>query len=513
VGQQAGTESGGSHNAVSSDGSKIFFTAPDPVGPEGSPGCWVPGTAPEVNPPQLYMRLDGSSTVDVSAPNAGVVDPTGIHAAVYVGASVDGSKVFFLSKGELTADDKWHAPELYEYDTLTSTLTRVSRGESGDAEGAVDFVPAVSDDGSTVYFTAHGQLAPSVPTLETGQVYLYRYDTLTEQTTYITRVLANDYPLHFSETIARLWAGLALPQAERGAKEVGGSTHANWYTTADGQYLVFGTSQNITGYDSTKAPGVECHNFYSGIGAPEKCVELYRYSAADNNIVCVSCGLPGVPTVDNAQFDEQAPLDPAGPGPRPISEDGGYVFFATANALVPQTTSGVLHVYEWHEGTISLLSAPHDPAGSFFMGSSPDGSDVFIGTHSQLVPGDADVSGDLYDARIDGGITSVIAAQCNGTGCQGAPAPPPIFATPSSVTFEGIGNFPPSPPAIKPKSKALTAAQKLKAALKACKRDRVKRKRAQCETRAKAKYAKAQKARSAQGSVKANRGVNDVRAL
>ena len=30
---------------------------------------------------------------------------------------------------------------------------------------------------------------------------------------------------------------------------------------------------------------------------------------------------------------------------------------------------------------------------------------------------------------------------CTGTGCQGIPGAPPIFATPSSVTFEGVGNF------------------------------------------------------------------------
>jgi len=31
---------------------------------------------------------------------------------------------------------------------------------------------------------------------------------------------------------------------------------------------------------------------------------------------------------------------------------------------------------------------------------------------------------------------------CTGSGCQGVPGAPPIFSTPSSVTFNGIGNFP-----------------------------------------------------------------------
>jgi hypothetical protein len=505
---QGAEESGGTHNTVSGDGSKVFFTAPDPRAPEASAGCWGKrGVSPEVNPPQLYMRLDGSSTVDVSAPNVGVVDPTGLHAAVYVGASADGSKVFFMSRGELTADDTTHAPELYEYDTLTSTLTRVSRGDSGSAEGRVGFVGAISADGSSVYFAAHGELAPGVPPLETGQTYLYRYDTVTEQTTFIAKISAKGYPLRVKER-AGVWAGEALPEAERGIREAGSDGEANWYTTRDGRYLVFGSDQDITGYDSTKAPGVTCQSLYAGGEHPAKCVELYRYDAGDNSVVCVSCGLPGVPPVDNALFARSAPRNPAGSPPRPVSENGEYVFFDTASALVPQASPGEIHVYEWHEGTISLLSAPHDPASSFFMGASADGSNAFIGTHSQLVPQDTDVAGDLYDARIDGGFASVIPPACTGTGCQGVPAAPPIFATPSSVTFEGVGNFPPpSLSGVKPKKKGATNAQKLKAALKACKHDRVKRKRAQCETRAKVKYAtKAQKARSAQGSVKANRG-------
>jgi hypothetical protein len=442
------------------------------------------------------MRLDGTSTVDVSAPAPGAGEPSTPHAAVYVGASADGSKVFFVSKGELTADDTTHAPELYEYDTETSTLTRVSRGDSGTAEGRVDFVGAVSSDGSNVYFTAHGQLASGVPTLEAGQVYLYRYDTLTEQTTFIARIGAGDYPLHFNERGA--WMASALPSAERGAAEVGLDGEANWYTTADGQYLVFGTNQDVTGYDSTKAQGVTCQSLYSGAN-PAKCVELYRYDAADNSTACVSCS-PGVPPVDNAQFARSITQNPAGLPPRPISEDGEYVFFDTANALVPQASSGEIHVYEWHHGAVSLLSTPHDPASSFFLGASSDGSNAFIGTHSQLVPQDTDIAGDLYDARIDGGFGSVTPPICTGTGCQGVPAAPPIFATPSSVTFEGVGNFPPpSTPGVKPKTKGATNAQKLKTALKACKHDRVKRKRTLCESRARARYAQAQK------SVKSNR--------
>ena len=69
------------------------------------------------------------------------------------------------------------------------------------------------------------------------------------------------------------------------------------------------------------------------------------------------------------------------------------------------------------------------------------GNDAFIVTRAQLVPEDRNDAYDLYDARVDGVDRSPPA--CTGTGCQGVPAPPPTFATPPSVTFNGVGNFPP----------------------------------------------------------------------
>ncbi len=93
-----GTQGGGAHNAVSNDGSKIFFTAPDPK-VQGGAGCWGGPENVLLDPPQLYMRVDGTSTVDVSAPAPDAKDPTP-YPAVYVGASADGEKVFFLSREE-----------------------------------------------------------------------------------------------------------------------------------------------------------------------------------------------------------------------------------------------------------------------------------------------------------------------------------------------------------------------------------------------------------------------------
>jgi hypothetical protein len=452
---------GSNHNAVSADGSRIVFTAPDPAR-EGA-GCWNYESNPQENPPQLYMRIDGRTTVQISAPNTGVVDSTGPHPAVYVGASADDSKVFFVSTAQLTADDTTHAPELYEYDSEAlegKRLVRVSGGESGSAEGDVQFVPAVSEDGKMVYFAAYGRLAPGAIEEHRGDggkgansqngfdsVNLYRYDTSTGKTTYITTINAGDYPMATVNKISLVDWWVHDPSFPGEGVDLGpDATQANWYATPDGQYLVFGSLRPLTGYDNTVGGiGVRCEGLATiGNGNPEICVELYRYDASANSIVCVSCGATGVRPIDNATFANSAPLgvNPSGVSPRPVSEDGKYVFFQTANALVPGTSPGREHVYEWHDGTVSLISSPGDLSGAFFLGSSADGSNVFFGTHAQLVAQDTDVSGDVYDARIDGGFGGLTPSLCTGTGCQGVPGAPPVFATPASVTFEGVGNFP-----------------------------------------------------------------------
>jgi hypothetical protein len=157
------------------------------------------------------------------------------------------------------------------------------------------------------------------------------------------------------------------------------------------------------------------------------------------------------------------------------------VFFQTKTALVTNTTDETEHVYEWHDGKISLISSPDDPSNAYFLGASPDGSNAFIGTHAQLGPQDTDFSGDIYDARVDGGFVKTTPPQCTGTGCQGVPGAAPIFATPSSVTFAGVGNFEPQPAVVKPKPKAKPAK---------CKRGFVKKKGKCVKAKAKKKAKK-----------------------
>jgi hypothetical protein len=494
----AGAEGGLEHNAVSSDGSRAIFTVPDPNAVNEGPGCWNGTTT---NAPQLYMRV-GTKTIELSAAQPGVSDPSGEHIATYVGASEDDSKVFFLTDAWLTADHPTgHGSEIYECEIVeeqpgqpTCNLSRVSRGETGSGgstSGAeVNTVPAISADGTAVYYTAFAALAKGAQTLtpqhvagEQVPVNLYRYDVEDGTTTYVTTVGTDDYPYQ------ALQCSVAdeLPRAQ--------CAQANWYTTPSGRYLLFASTTEVTHYHTTGP----CEVPDSDGSHDGHCDELYRYDSATNEITCVSCDPSGDPPVSNALFARSAPDQPASGPVQAMSNDGSYVFFDTADELVPTDTDKTLDVYEWHEGKLALISSGKDTAPSFFLGSSSVGSEegvnVFFGTHTRMVREDTDTSGDIYDARLCSGSDPCIkpppgeTAQCEGDACQ-VPPVVPLAANPSSSIFSGVGNvFIEEPaPAVKPPPK-LTNAQKLSKALVACHKDR-KARRKKCEAEARKRYGK-----------------------
>ncbi len=440
LGQGSPVVIGGTHEAVSADGSKIFFTAPDPTEASGKE-CWEERAT---HAPQLYMRENGETTVEVSQPEEGVKvgGENSEEPAVYVGASRDGSKVFFITKTELTKEAeelKLHDVELYEYNADPgegeAPLVRVSRGESGETEhegGGVENVVAVSADGSAVYFNAAGRLTSSAPAGHGS--YLYRYDTVTDTIAYVA--LSGGYPTLHEPSIT--WYGKGVLGS--GGDIAGLSTEADYYATANGRFLVFPSTQDITGYDS---------------GGQQ---ELYRYDAEDGSVVCVSCNPNGSLPFFGATFTRSAvDLDnPAGGPPRPISEDGEYVFFDTKESLLPQDTNGKVDVYEWEAngagsctqaaGCVSSISSGQSSSDDFFLDSSSyvnaggetvEGGNVFFGTHSQLVPADKDEQGDLYDARIDGGFPRPLGAgPCEGDACDNPPAAP---ADPTPTLLASVG--------------------------------------------------------------------------
>jgi hypothetical protein len=568
---------GTARDAVSASGSSVFFTAP---GPEttGVGKCWNGGQKEKVegpkNAPQLYARIahqeaGGEVThqvVELSTPEATVKEPGSPgerplqYPAIFTGASEDGSKVFFETRTWMTANHPAvHDSELYECEIQETEdgpgckLTRISAGEPGteaEQDGARTlFVPAVSADGSTVYFTAFGVLAPGATRYASadqsgtqGPVNLYRYDTLSHRTSFVAPADTADFSNEPEcETSISAEQGISSAWTAPCSK-------ANWYATPDGRFLLFGDSLQV-GSNNVAEDGCAERSLPSTQHALDgRCSELYRYSAAaaeagEQAVVCVSCGSGGADSAGNAQFDRSASNGPASSVVQGMSDNGEYVFFDSQADLVTGASSPTLHVYQWredeatHERAVSLIGSGTDPAPTYFLGYSPyeyetpagrsvcrrnperaaepghscevvEGGNVFIGTHAKLSPQQTNSVGNVYDARVCEPESPCIqppageTAQCEGGSCQTPPALP-LFQSPATNTLTSSGNIAPPPPAIvKPKTAAQLKAEKLAKALETCRKEKSKAKRKSCEASAQKKYGvtkpkKAKKAKKA----------------
>ncbi len=149
------------YNAISAAGSVVFFTA---VGhsAHGSVPCPTEVAAPEVT--ELYARFSGQETVPISEPQASACAACAVLAsasegrkeAQFAGASEDGSKVFFLTEQALLGGAS--TMNLYEYDFDAPSGAKVMRASAGTEPAEVQGVVRVSEDGSHVYFVAKGAL-------------------------------------------------------------------------------------------------------------------------------------------------------------------------------------------------------------------------------------------------------------------------------------------------------------------------------------------------------------------
>ncbi len=202
--------------------------------------------------------------------------------------------------------------------------------------------------------------------------------------------------------------------------------------------------------------------------------------------------------------------------------NGGRLFFDSADALVPladptkqetipggqQITVGVENVYEYEVqgaggcgsegGCVSLISSGTSPHESAFLDASENGDDVFFLTAAQLAPQDEDTNFDIYDASVCGAACPTTPPPppetCKGEECFKRYVSEQALLAPATATSSGSGNLGQisvlGKKEAKPATtkKALTRAQKLALALKACKKDKKKSKRVACERQARKRY-------------------------
>jgi hypothetical protein len=387
---------------------------------------------------QLFIRENGE-TYEIT--------PPGIAPSSLLGATSDLASVFFGSASALTPDAANDGTEkLYRYNAGPKTVTLISP-KSPDG-GSVGSVRGVSPDGEYVYFRSTSQYIPGQGlngTNEPGADNLYMW---------------HDGEVSFI-------AAERHPELDRGS-------FPSFRLSANGRLVSFQSTDRLTAYDNTDAtPGPG--------GGSRADAEVYVYDAEAKRVTCVSCNPSGERPSGTAEGQDAGSAFPSAPeyqflNPQRGVGDDGHIFFTSRDSLVPADVNGVEDVYEWRNGQPHLISTGTGSEPAFFSGASSSGDDVFFATRQRLVSSDRDGLGDYYDARVDGGFAHAAEASlCEGLDtCHGSESRPPAEST--------LGT-----PDTRPEGKANPTQQRLKKALRACKK-KPKKKRPKCEAAAKKRF-------------------------
>jgi hypothetical protein len=333
---------------------------------------------------RVYLRQSGQTTTEVSASQCTEVACEGpVQDAIFQGASVDGSLAYFISKARLT-NGATEGGGLYRFEANTGKLTLLTPDATDPGGAAVVAETLNSDDGSLVYFVAKGDLASGATA---GKNNFYVYDARTSTTTFIATL---------------------LPSESSGVNAAG---------TPSAEQITFQSAAPLE-------PGFD--------NAGHK--EIYLYDEPTHTLKCVSCLPAGAPAQGDSTLGVGARV-------HSISNDGSRIFFQSQGKLVSLDRNTKIDVYEWHNGSVSLISSGTSIEDSTLAGASASGSDVTFTTGSRLVPQDDDNQTDVYDARIGGGFPAPpVPAECTGTGCRGPLSDVPSLPGIGSSTVNSTGN-------------------------------------------------------------------------
>jgi hypothetical protein len=431
--------------AVSTDGQVVYFSAP------------------RTGARQIYVRVDGSTTVDVSrcqfGPCAGEGAPTG---ATFVAATPDGSSVIFSSTSRLLAA----APEgggVYRFDLGTKLLSFVTPLEEGR-------VSATTGDLATLYICGPnglgvfqaGALHPIAPiSCESTGSARNNEPRITPSTGYLFTTKSGPREIPAGEAQVASGEGRVVHGEEMVANGETGNGEAE---IRNGQREIANGERKIT----------LGHLFggYENAGFSE----VYRYDPASGKFYCLSCRPDGSAAEAGSGLSEGvggSRYNPPAEGIeiRNLSDDGTRAVFSSEDALVPTDVNGKIDVYEWELGGIGscsaasptysarsggcvfLVSSGNDPGGAVLEGMSADGSDVFFASEVALLPIDTSTELQVYDARVGGGIASqqeTARPDCEGAGCRGAEASPPTTPQATTNSYAGEGNVKPAARCVKP---------------------------------------------------------------
>jgi hypothetical protein len=485
AGQSVYGEFGGSgetnvRGAISSDGTRLFWQC--------EAGCLSEG------PHALLMR-------DTATHETLRIDQEGDEARQFQIANEDGTRVFYTMQnpGEFVS-------QLWEC-TIVEVAGKLACERLEVAPQLEGLVLGIGSNGSTVYFVSNQDLAAGA---QAGGENLY-----------VSHLEGEHWVARFIATLAP-----GSPGGNEGDASDWGQATAR--VSPNGRYLTFISERSLTGFDNRDAAS----------GAHDD--EVFLYDDHTGKVDCVSCGATDARPagtyvgtgVESHLISSQgvyagrwvaADLPPWEKSdishtvhqPRYLNDEG-RMFFTSMVGLVPQDTNGVADVYEYEPdgvescakegGCTQLISSGTSGEPSVFLEASESGDDVFFISTAQLTPQDRDSEYDVYDARVcsEGDPCTPAAVSpppcSSGEACKPAQTPQPaIYGAPASATFSGTANPPPttkvSSRSTKSSSKQGAGEQKLRGALKKCKRSDARRRSQErrCEAQARKRYGKVAK--------------------
>lgn len=328
---------------------------------------------------QLYVRIDGTATVMVSA-SAKTADPANTPAAggaTFQGASADTNIIVFTSTAQLLDDPAAATGGVYAYNVDAQELRLLAALPS--PPGLLNVV-RVTPDGQRVYLATNKQLGGQGAPSGSANLFLLEGGA----TTFI--------------------ASLAL--SGDSSAWLGGDNASSAQVSPDGRWLAFRSSRDLTGHGGSSQ------------------AQVYRYDADTGELACASCPTDGTPPTVAAQLAVRPDGTEAMTTPRNFTADG-RLYFQTAAPLLLGDDDAVRDVYERDADGGLRLVTPGTTTPTDYVDNSVDGRDVFVRTGDTLRSDDRDGGLiDIYDARVGGVALPEPPAACQGEACRGPLAPP-----------------------------------------------------------------------------------------
>jgi hypothetical protein len=436
--------SGAQFQAISSDGSRVFFL-------EGG---------------DLYVyETTGGEGAALAGTTTSLTGGDGLSGEV-VGVSEDGSYVYFVSEGVIAGSG------------ASSPGNNLYVGHYTGSGWKSEFIAALSIE-DAYDWDNYGKFGVNTqPTRVSSNGQWLAFMSSAPLTSYDNHDAVNGLPdaevyLYHAATGERT-STLTCASCEPTGAQPTGIRYEELGLTNNGSGLQLEDDEAWGKEDMVAADVPGWQEAESGYGQPEDYQS--RYLSNNGRLFFNSMDSLVPDDVDGTQDVYQYEPEGVGSCSSPSSSTGSVVF-EPARDFEVEGRSG-----SQAAGCVGLISSGTSSVGSSFLDASQNGADVFFRTTSKLAPQDEDSAYDIYDAHECSALSpcsSVVVSvpPCETeSSCRSSLTPQPlIYNAPPSATFSGPGDIePPSPPPVA--TKVVKKASKCRKGL-VKKRDRCVRKR------------------------------------